>query len=244
MPLLNSFFGKTPEGTIETLELMEFEEGSLFDELSFLSKHKKRLKEEKILSIFQQVCSAVEFMHSQSPPITHRDLKTENVLRHKSDIYKLCDFGSATRKTFSVSTQDERMLAEKEVEKYTTMIYCAPEMLDVYSGHTITCKSDIWSLGCLLYQMAYLQNPFPEKLAIISGKYDIPTNSTFSKVNKLLSLMFVSNPEERISASQLCITLKNLIEGKSAVFKPGKQGDMEKLSQRLIFFCTVSFSDF
>lgn len=49
-----------------------------------------------ILQIFYQTCSAVEYMHTQKPPIIHRDLKLENLLFNDNFILKLCDFGSAS----------------------------------------------------------------------------------------------------------------------------------------------------
>ncbi|VEL26814.1 unnamed protein product, partial [Protopolystoma xenopodis] len=54
-----------------------------------------------ILQIMHQISSAVQHMHQQSPPIIHRDLKMENLLLTDSFILKLCDYGSASTKTFS-----------------------------------------------------------------------------------------------------------------------------------------------
>lgn len=51
---------------------------------------------ETIAKIFYQVCKAVAHMHSQVPPIIHRDLKIENLLISGESSIKLCDFGSAT----------------------------------------------------------------------------------------------------------------------------------------------------
>lgn len=57
--------------------------------------------------------------------------------------YVLCDFGSATGKALSAGVHGASNIIE-EIEKYTTLSYRAPEMVDVYSGKTITTKSDIW----------------------------------------------------------------------------------------------------
>lgn len=51
---------------------------------------------ETITRIFYQTCKAVSHMHSQVPPIIHRDLKIENMLISGDSTIKLCDFGSAT----------------------------------------------------------------------------------------------------------------------------------------------------
>ena len=55
---------------------------------------------EQVLGVFNQMCLAVDHMHSQKPPIIHRDLKVENFLLAKGGIIKLCDFGSATTTTY------------------------------------------------------------------------------------------------------------------------------------------------
>jgi AP2-associated kinase len=52
--------------------------------------------EMEALTIFHDVCEAVEFMHQMDPPIAHRDVKVENVLRFEGKGYKLCDLGSAS----------------------------------------------------------------------------------------------------------------------------------------------------
>lgn len=53
-----------------------------------------------ITLIFYQTCKAVAHMHSQTPPIQHRDLKIENLLISAEGTIKLCDFGSATVELF------------------------------------------------------------------------------------------------------------------------------------------------
>ena len=55
---------------------------------------------EEVLGVFDQMCQAVEHMHTQKPPIIHRDLKVENFLLAKGGVIKLCDFGSATTTTY------------------------------------------------------------------------------------------------------------------------------------------------
>lgn len=54
-----------------------------------------------VLRIFYQAVKAVAHMHSQTPPIVHRDIKIENYLLGDDKQLKLCDFGSATSDIFS-----------------------------------------------------------------------------------------------------------------------------------------------
>ena len=93
-----------------------------------------------------------------------------------------------------ISTVDE------DIKKYTTLSYrsvsetdtevfliCkpfrAPEMVDLYSGKSITTKADIWALGCLLYKLCFFSLPFGEStLAIQNGNFSFPENSKYSEV--------------------------------------------------------------
>ena len=55
-----------------------------------------------------QVVRAVEYLHRQSPPIIHRDIKSENYLVDAKGNLKLCDFGSATTKKYIASQLNAR----------------------------------------------------------------------------------------------------------------------------------------
>eukprot|EP00983_Pelagomonas_calceolata_P102604 1158826-Pelagomonas_calceolata.AAC.6 len=60
------------------------------------------------VQVFSEVCQAVQHMHSQSPPLAHRDLKAENVLKNCAGRWVLCDFGSTTHRA-QVRTKLVRM---------------------------------------------------------------------------------------------------------------------------------------
>ena len=98
----------------------------------------------------------------------HRDLKIENVLKSQDGAWKLCDFGSCTRKCYSSKlTAEEREAAAEEIEKVTTPIMRAPEQLDLFKGYPLTDKIDIWALACIMYTLMYHKSPFEpgQKLA-------------------------------------------------------------------------------
>lgn len=84
-------------------------------------------------------------LHQQQPPIIHRDIKLENVLLSKDKgSFKLCDFGSATTTVWKPGETAPVAACEEEIQKYTTPMYRAPEMVDLYTKKPITEKSDIW----------------------------------------------------------------------------------------------------
>ncbi|XP_033338054.2 numb-associated kinase isoform X1 [Megalopta genalis] len=162
--------------------------------------------ESEILQIFCDVCEAVSRLHHCQTPIIHRDLKVENILYSDAGHYVLCDFGSATAKVLNPSVQGAAVV-EEEIKKYTTLSYRAPEMVDMYSGKSITTKADIWALGCLLYKLCFFTLPFGESmLAIQSGNFTIPDNSRYSRsLHCLIRYMLEPDPDSRPDIYQVSV---------------------------------------
>nr|XP_045620395.1 uncharacterized protein LOC123771725 isoform X2 [Procambarus clarkii] len=156
------------------------------------------LTEAEVLKIFCDVCDSVSRLHHVNPPIIHRDLKVENILISSEGNYVLCDFGSATARVLC-GTTDGISRVEEEIQRYTTLAYRAPEMIDLYLGRPITTKSDIWALGCMLYKLCFFTLPFAESpLAISSGNFTIPDNARFSKhLQALIRYMLDPDPDTR-----------------------------------------------
>jgi serine/threonine protein kinase len=111
--------------------------GRLFD---LLKETKVGFSPSLVLHLFRQIVEAVEFLHSQRPPIIHRDLKVthlfiilifseitltqiENLLIKKDGRIALCDFGSATSQVLFPNKISEVKRAEEEIQKYTTPQY-------------------------------------------------------------------------------------------------------------------------
>mmetsp|Transcript_30975 Transcript_30975/g.40901 ORF Transcript_30975/g.40901 Transcript_30975/m.40901 type:complete len:555 (+) Transcript_30975:111-1775(+) len=109
--------------------------------------------EDLIWQYLEQVGSAIQYMHAQR--IMHRDLKPSNILLTSGGELKVADFGLG------------RYLNFQSVMAYTqvgTPLYMSPEILKG-QGHTF--GSDIWSLGCVVYELATGNSPFFEpKLAV------------------------------------------------------------------------------
>lgn len=162
------------------------------------------IREEAVLKMFYQICHAVAFMHSQNPPLCHRDLKVENVL-FKNKKFLLTDFGSVVPESkFYTRAKGDCPSIEENIQKYTTLAYRAPEMINLYDYQPIGRKADVWALGCVLFKICYFDTPFEESpMKIQFCKYSIPNKVYSSKVTQFFDKIFVPNPADRISVFQI-----------------------------------------
>lgn len=109
----------------------------------------RKMPESLVMKIFTDVCLAVARLHHRTKPITHRDLKVENILQDFSKNFVLCDFGSCT--TSVMAPLDQGVAdCEEQIQRFTTLAYRSPEMIDLYSGFSIHTKSDIWVRDCTI----------------------------------------------------------------------------------------------
>ncbi|NXM51364.1 NEK3 kinase, partial [Gymnorhina tibicen] len=170
--------------------------------------------EDTILHWFVQMCLAVKHIHDKR--VLHRDIKSKNVFLTQSGKVKLGDFGSA------------RLLAHPMSYACTyvgTPYYVPPE---IWESLPYNNKSDIWSLGCILYELCTLKHPFQASswkhliLKICKGSYDpLPSHYSY-ELHYLIKQMFKRNPQNRPSASTIlargCLTklVKNCLPSEMA----------------------------
>ncbi|XP_043552235.1 BMP-2-inducible protein kinase isoform X1 [Chiloscyllium plagiosum] len=181
----------------EVLILMEYcRAGQVVNQMN--QRLQTGFAETEVLQIFCDTCEAVARLHQCKTPIIHRDLKVENILLNDNGNYVLCDFGSATHKILNPQVHGVSAV-EDEIKKYTTLSYRAPEMINLYGGNSITTKSDIWALGCLLYKLCFFTLPFGEsQVAICDGSFTVPDNSKYSqKLHCLMRYMLEPDPTKR-----------------------------------------------
>ena len=131
----------------------------------------------------------------------------------KNGAYKLCDFGSAVLGHTDLRTPENRRKAEEVVNKTTTQMFRAPEMVDLYMAKRLTESTDVWALGCCLYSLAFLCDCFEEgsNLAILSRKYRIPDDNPYGDgLVELIDRMLVSDYKERADMSEVIMCLSAL----------------------------------
>ncbi|CAJ0610271.1 unnamed protein product [Cylicocyclus nassatus] len=169
---------KIPSGGVEFLLLTELCPGGSVADLMKNS----RISPKQALRIFYAAARAICHMHERKVPITHRDMKIENLLFDATGRVKLCDFGSATVQTFHPDDTwniTRRTQLEEEMQRHTTPMYRAPEILDTYQNYVVGPQQDIWALGCVLFYLCYHVHPFEDsaKLRILNVAYTIPSGS-------------------------------------------------------------------
>jgi len=181
--------------------------------LDLLDRHGGVLPEEEVLRAMTDVSEAVFCLHSHSPPIQHRDLKLENILRGEDGFWKVCDFGSWSDKHIDLTNATPKQLSSigEELERHTTMMYRPPEMVDVYQRFPVSCAVDIWMLGCVLFVLMFNHHPFQDAaaLAIRNGQFRIPTRSPALREGflDLLVWLLSVDPRERPNARKICSML-------------------------------------
>lgn len=146
--------------TSEVLIVLPFYQQSLQDELEKRQLAGKPLPQGLILSIFSQICSAVRQLHIADPSLAHRDIKPHNILLEKDYTPVLMDFGSAAPARVKVSNLKEASYLQDTAAERCSMTYRPPELFHVATGMPLDERTDIWSLGCLLYALMFYKGPF------------------------------------------------------------------------------------
>lgn len=102
----------------------------------------------RVLRIMEQACSALHFAHERN--VVHRDIKPANLMLTPDDTVKVTDFGTAKILQFGTVQQTAHVMG--------TPSYMSPEQV---KGRAVDGRSDIFSLGVLLYEMITGEKPFP-----------------------------------------------------------------------------------
>jgi serine/threonine protein kinase len=165
----------------------------------------------EILKIAGDVCSAL--FHAHSNGIIHRDIKPENILFDKNGDAVLTDFGIARTEAGLNLTRPGTIIG--------TPLYMSPEQA---KGSETDCRSDIYSLGIVLYQMAAGVLPFSSKEAMsimymhvhetpvppVSHNPELMVN-----LNDIIMKCIEKHPEDRYqNITELSLALKNAMDTK------------------------------
>ncbi|CAG9320770.1 unnamed protein product [Blepharisma stoltei] len=157
------------------------------------------IEESKIWEYMYQIASALKHMHDKR--IMHRDLKPANIFISADNSLKLGDLGLG------------RYLSSQTIEAFSrvgTPLYMSPEVL---KGNGYDWKSDVWSLGCVVYELACLRSPFKQEdqkmslydlfNTINKGEFPPLPDRYSEELRQLVNSMIQIDPKNRLSIDQI-----------------------------------------
>ena len=183
--------------------LMEYCEGQNLKD--YINKNIYLIKEYILCYIIKQICIGIKEIHNKN--IVHRDIKPENIFMNEDMDRKIGDFGIA--KIF-VSNKEYKLTLNKSGSLY----YMAPEILmqGIYNK-----KSDLYSLGCILYELFNLSIYFNDR------EYDkikrIDSNEYNSKWQEIIDSLLQADYNKRIDINKVydtaCVIDINELDNKT-----------------------------
>ncbi len=197
---------------------------------NYLNK-KGTLGMREMMQYTEQILLALEHAHSKG--VVHRDIKPQNILLLKNGVIKVTDFGIAKLPNAETVTMTDKAIG--------TVYYISPEQA---SGKKVDRRSDIYSLGVLMYEMCTGKLPFmadsPVSVALMHVK-DQPKRpceivpSIPKGLEQVILAAMEKRPDKRIqSASQMLRLLDRIKKNPDLVFKTKKEpGEITKLDMSL-----------
>jgi NIMA (never in mitosis gene a)-related kinase len=182
---------------------MEYaDKGDLHQKIIEYKKLSIMLEETEIWKIFVQMVQGLKALHDMK--ILHRDLKSANVFLYSDGKVKLGDL--------NVSKVARKGLGYTQTG---TPYYASPE---VWKDQPYNNKSDIWSLGCVLYEMAALRPPFrAENMEglynkVIKGVYGKISDRYSKDLRDIIELLLQVSHEKRPNCSNFYLIIEQLLK--------------------------------
>ncbi|THU78900.1 kinase-like protein, partial [Dendrothele bispora CBS 962.96] len=196
-PHVVQFYGHyvNPEGLHHIY--MDFcEGGDLSRVIAEAKKMYRSIDESMVWVYFQQITDALNYCHDRG--IIHRDIKPQNVFLDGSGQVKLGDFGLSKK------------LGKNELATSSlgTPYYMSPEQ---FQGSPYDVNSDIWSLGCLTFELCALVSPFGQardentlRSMVCNSNISVPSIPNYSSgLKNIICSMLNREPKKRPSTSSI-----------------------------------------
>ena len=213
-------------------------------------KNKGTLSIENIVRWGSEICSALSYAHKNG--VVHRDLKPANIMIDENNRVVVMDFGIAHAVQDIALTQTGMVMGSP--------LYISPELI---KGEEVSARSDTYSIGIILYQMATATLPFQASSAQslmymhvheLPDPPDVRNSNIPSSLRNIILKCLAKNPDDRFSG---CDELRKALEGHKApkispaLFKDAEKhrkertpGQIIDVLERIPIFKGLSFEQF
>ncbi len=157
-----------------------------------------KVPEDKLTGVLLDLLMVLKYLHRDCG-VVHKDLNPSNILITFDFCLKVTDFGLS---------QDLAQVLSREKTFEGTLAYSAPEMIE---NTSVDQKADIWSLGCVLYELLAFEPPFqssnPLTLAKQISNCEFERLPGDSKLARIAHRCLVKPPQDRPEASEILLSL-------------------------------------
>ena len=159
-----------------------------------------KLNEDQITALLNDLLQAIIYFHSMG--ILVRNISLESIYVTEDWIFKLGEFGSCIMESELRDFYGGEVV--EDIEAFVDAKYRAPEELDLGTQNPVGIESDMWRVGCFLYEMLFNEYPFPNKEAdILAVNFKRPQKKVSESWVSMLQQLFCLNTQERIKAPKL-----------------------------------------